>query len=73
MRAAVGLAKGYRNLGNCGLAVGVQELCSVLDDSAVFLLGAGKEARNVHESYQRDIEGVAEAHEAGCLAGCVYV
>ncbi len=37
------------------------------------LTGAGKESGHVDEGHQRDVEGVAEAHEAGCLARCVAV
>jgi hypothetical protein len=39
----------------------------VLDDAAVLLVGAGQEAGHVLEGDQRDVEGVAEAHEARAL------
>ncbi len=43
------------------------------DDALVFLPCAGEEARYVDERYQRNVEAVAEAHEAGCLARSVAV
>ena len=70
---AVALAEGDGHLRNRSLAIGVQKLRTVGDDGAVFLLGAGQEARDVHEGDQRDVERVAEAHEAGALAGGVDV
>src|SRR5208337_1978738 len=36
----------------------------MLDDAAVFLLRAGQKSRNIFESNQWDVEGVAEAHKA---------
>ena len=36
----------------------------MLDDAAVLLGGAGQEARDVLEGHERDVEAVAEAHEA---------
>jgi hypothetical protein len=40
----------------------------VLDQAAVFLRGARQEARHVDEGDDRDVEAVAEAHEARALA-----
>ena len=45
----------------------------MLDQAAVFLVGAGQEARHVDERDDRDVEGVAEAHEARRLAAGVEV
>jgi len=45
----------------------------VLDNAAELLLGARQEARHVDEGDDRDVEGVAEAHEARALAGAVDV
>ena len=73
VRTAVGLAEGDGNFGHCGLTVSVEQFGSVNDDSAVLLLGSGQEARNVHEGYERDVEGVAETYEAGSLPGGVDV
>jgi hypothetical protein len=36
----------------------------VLDDAAVLLRGAGQEAGHVDEGDDRDVEAIAEAHEA---------
>ena len=73
MGSAIGLAKGNGYLRDRGFAISVEELGSVLDYGAVFLLGAGKEARNVHEGDQRDIEGIAETNEPGGLARSVDI
>ena len=43
------------------------------DYGVVFLACARKESRNVDKRNQRNVEGVAEAYEAGCLARCVAV
>src|SRR2546426_9263187 len=40
---------------------------SVADDAAPFLVGAGQEPRDVAERQKRNVEGVAEAHEASAL------
>ncbi len=43
------------------------------DDTVVFLAGAGEESGHVDEGHDGDVERVAEAHEAGALAGGVGV
>ena len=45
----------------------------MLDQAAMFLRGARHEARHVDEGDDRDVEGVAEAHEARGLARGVDV
>ena len=50
---------GHRRLGER-----VEQLRAVLDDAAVLLVGARQEARHVDEGDERDVEAVAEAHEA---------
>ena len=45
----------------------------MLDQAAVFLRGARQEARHVDEGHDRNVEGVAEAHEARGLARGVDV
>ena len=45
----------------------------MLDEAAIFLRGARQEARHVDEGDDRDVEGVAEAHEARGLARGVGV
>ena len=67
VRAAVGLARDHRDLGHGGLGEGVEQLGPVADDPAELLGGAGQEAGHVLEGHERDVEGVAEAHEAGPL------
>ncbi len=39
----------------------------MLDDAAIFLRGAGHEARYIDQRQDRDVEGIAEAHEARAL------
>jgi len=39
----------------------------VLDDSSEFLLGSGEKTGNIFEGDERNVEGVAEAHEARAL------
>ena len=67
MGAAITFPERYRNLRNGGFSVCVKEFCAVCNDGSVLLLGAGKEAGNIHQGNQGDVEGVAEAHEAGGL------
>ena len=43
------------------------------DDSVVLLTRTGQEAGDIHEGDDRNIEGVAEAHEAGTLTRSVAV
>ena len=66
--AAVRLAKRDGDLGNGGFAVGVEQLCAVQNDCVVFLSGTRKESGHVDEAHDRDVECIAEAHEAGSLA-----
>ena len=65
---AVGLAQGHGHLRNGGLAIGIEQLGTVGDDGAVFLLRSAQEARHIHQGDQRNVEGVAEAHETGGFA-----
>ena len=50
--------------GTVASAIGEEQFGAVLDDAAEFLLRAGQEAGDVFEGNQRNVEGVAEAHEA---------
>ena len=45
----------------------------MLYDAAHLLLEAGEISGHVLEGHYRDVEGVAYADEAGCLAGCVDI
>ena len=45
----------------------------MLDQPAIFLRGAGQKAGHIDEGDDRNIEGVAEAHEAGRLAAGVAI
>ena len=43
------------------------------DDAFMFLLFSAKEAGYVNEAYDRNIEGITESDESGCLTGSVAV
>ncbi|MNV14846.1 hypothetical protein D3C71_1055430 [compost metagenome] len=40
----------------------------MLDDAAIFLRRSRQETRHIHQRQQRNVEGIAEAHETGGLA-----
>ena len=71
--ATIGFARDHRHLWHRGLGEGEQELRPVLDQSAIFLVGAGQEAGHVNEGHERNVEAVAEADEARGLARGVAV
>ena len=72
--APVGLAQDHGHLGHGGLGVGEQQLGPVPDDPApCSWCGAGQVARAVGQGQQGDVEGVAEADEAGGLVRGVDV
>ena len=68
IRAAIGLARDQRDHRHSALAVGEQEFCAVLDDAAIFLRSAGQEAGHIDQCEDRNVEGIAKAHEARSLA-----
>ena len=70
---SVALAGDHGHLGHGGLGVGVDELGSLTDNSAVLLVHTGQESGHIHEGHQRNVEGIAEAHETGSLHGGVDV
>src|SRR6516164_10398137 len=61
------LARDDGDLGNGGLRKSVKQLGAVADDAAKLLVGAGEKSGHVLEGHKRDVEGVAEAHEARAL------
>src|SRR6185312_10844840 len=69
----VGFSCDDRDLGDCGFGVGEEQFGSVADNASEFLAGAREEAGDVFEGHDRDVEGVAEAHEAGSFGGGVDV
>ena len=71
--AAIGLARDDRDLRHGRLGIGEEQLGAVLDQAAIFLRRARQEARHVDEGDDRDVEAVAEAHEARGLAASVDV
>src|SRR6266478_5194316 len=71
--ATVGFAGDDSDFGDGGFGEGEEQLGAVLDDAAEFLLRAGEEAGDVLEGDERDVESVAEAHEARAFYGGVDV
>src|SRR6185436_9619947 len=65
--ATIGLTGNHRELGDGRLAKSVEELGAVLDDPAVLLGNTGKEAWDVLEGDERDVEAVAETDEPGAF------
>ena len=65
---AIGLAGDHREFGHGRFGIGEQKLGAVLDEAAIFLLGAGQEAGHIDKGDNRNVEGVAETHEPACLA-----
>src|SRR5918998_295648 len=70
---AVGFARDNGHLRNARLGEGVEELRPVADDPTPLLVGTRQKPRHVHESNERDVESVAEAHEPRTLDARVYV
>ena len=73
IRPAVGLAGNDGDLGDCGLSKSKQQLGAMADDAAILLLSPGKKTGYVFERNQRNVEGIAETHEASALGGSVDV
>lgn len=61
--AAVGLTEDHGDLRDGGGGISKQQLGAVADDAAVLLLDAGKEAGDIDEGDQGDVERIAEANE----------
>ncbi|MNL56683.1 hypothetical protein D3C87_1801930 [compost metagenome] len=66
--ATIGLAGNQRHHRNRRLGIGKQQFRAVLDDAAIFLRRSGQETGHIHQCQQGNVEGIAEAHEAGGLA-----
>ena len=73
MATTIALTQCDSNLWHGSLAVSVEQLCTVEDDSVVLLTCTWQESWYVYERYDRNIEGIAETNEAGCLAASVYI
>ena len=71
--AAIGLPRDHRHLRASGLGEGKQQLRAVLDDAAMLLRHAGQKSRHVDEGDDRNVEAIAEAHEARSLPRGVAV
>src|SRR5690606_34224903 len=70
---AVCLPGDHGDLRDGRLAEGVEELCTMPDDSPPLLIGSGEEAGDVLEDDKWDVEAVAEPHESRPLYRCVDV
>ena len=62
--AAVGFARDHRDFRHGGFGESEEQFRAVPDDAAKLLLRAGQKSRDVLERDQRNIERVAETHEA---------
>ena len=69
----VRLTKNNRYFRNGSLAVCEQQLSTVNNNTAVFLTCTRQEARNIHQSYDRNIERIAETNETCCLTRCIDI
>src|SRR5205823_10884899 len=56
-----------------GLGKGEKQLRAMLDNAAELLLRPGKKPGHIFKRKQRNIEGIAEAHEARPLDGCIDI
>ena len=73
VRTTVRLTQGNGNLGHSSLAVSVEQLSTVQDNSVVLLTCTRQESWNVNQRYDRNIEGVAETNETCTLTAGVNV
>ena len=69
----VSFAKNNGNLGNRSLAIGVQNLGSVTDYSAILLINSGQIAGKVYEGYLRNRKRIAITDKTGNLVGRIYI
>jgi len=65
--SAVALTQYDHELGDGGLAVGIDQARPIADDAAEFLFFARKESWDILQGYDRHIVGVADAYEMGGL------
>ncbi|VTR67869.1 hypothetical protein DESC_640023 [Desulfosarcina cetonica] len=71
--AAIGLAHDHGDARYAGLGKGVEQFGAMTDNAAMFLIRPGHEAGHVHQADQRDVEGIAKAHETRGLEGGMVV
>ena len=65
--ATIGLARDDSDFRHGALGIGIEQLCAVFDDAAVFLRCARHETWHIDEGHNRNAEGIAEAHETRSL------
>jgi hypothetical protein len=73
IRAAVSLARDDGDFGNGGFRKREKQFRAVFDDAAKLLLRAGQKSGNILKSDKRNIESVAETHEACSLERSIYI
>jgi len=73
IRASVSFARDHADLGDAGFGVGEQHFGAVADDAAVLLVHPRQKTGRVHEGYDRQIEGIAEAHHPADFVGRVNI
>src|SRR6202007_247354 len=71
--APVGFARDDGDFWDRGFGKRKEQLGAVLDDAAKFLLRARKKTGNILKRNQRNIESIAEAHEARTFHGSIDI
>src|SRR2546421_4222470 len=71
--ATVRFAGDDRDLRDGGFGKSEEQLCAMPDDAAKFLLGAREKTRNILEGNERNVERVAEPHEARAFYGSIDI
>ena len=67
VRATIGFTDNYRHLRNRTFRVSVEQLGSVLDYPAVFLIGAGQKPRYIDQRHNGYVKSITKTNETGCL------
>ena len=73
MRTTITLTKVDRNLWYCCLTISVKKLCSVKDDSIIFLTCSWQETWYIYQTNDWNVESITETHEACTLSTCIYI
>ena len=63
----------YRHFGYGSLRIRVDELCAMANDAPVLLVRSWQVSWHVHQGDNGNVESIAEAHEARCFVGGVYI
>jgi len=61
------------DLGDGGLSIGEEKLCTVLDDTSELLDSSGEEPGHISECDKGDLESITETNEASSLNGSINI